>query len=271
MAVSIALWSMAVSADEPIEFAPPADLRITNVALGADLEDEHARTTLKLVYSGIPAEPETDEESEDEDEEEHPGEPIATVLCSLTPGKVEQAKIDLVLEANQAYVFDVVGKNTLYISGNYIEQTPSDLPPDEDEILDDEEEEAFRLEDVSSDVAVDGMDEDDKDAPELLPPSSPPKAKGKNHESNKRPREEDAEPASEQLSKKQKKKQNKQKAEGGAAAAQPTPEKQAPKKQEKQPEPKQQEQEKGGEGEQGESKKKKKKNKNKNKGDKSKL
>ena len=34
------------------------------------------------------------------------------------------------------------------------DQTPSDLPPDEDEILDEDEEDAFRLEDVSSDVEV---------------------------------------------------------------------------------------------------------------------
>ncbi|GJE95071.1 hypothetical protein PsYK624_112500 [Phanerochaete sordida] len=259
MALAIALWSMAVAADEPIEFAPPADLRITNVALGAELQDETGRTTLKLVYQGLPPQPESDEEDE-EDEEEHPGEPIATVLCSLTPGMIEQAKIDLVLEANQTYVFDTSGKNTLYISGNYIDQAPSDLPPDDDEILDEDEEGAFRLEDVSSDVEVeaDGIDEDEEDAPALLPPPSQPKVR---FASAKRPRED--EPAAEQqLSKKQRKQLKKLQAEAGAAAA-PAPAPEAAKKQEKKQE-KQQEKQPEGEG-------KKKKKSKKNKGDKAKL
>lgn len=45
-----------------------------------------------------------------------------------------------------------------------LDQNPSDLPPDEDELLpSDDEEEAFRLEDVSSDVEVeaDGMEDDE--------------------------------------------------------------------------------------------------------------
>jgi len=265
MVVAFALWSMAVEANEPVEFAPPADLHITNVALGADLEDESGRTTLKLIYSGLPATPESDEEDE-EDEEQAP-EPIATVLCSLTPGKVEQAKIDLILERSQTYVFDMVGKNTLYISGNYIEQNPSDLPPDEDEILDDEEEEVFRLEDVSSDVEVEADEMEEEEAPELLLPPSPPKAKVQKADSKKRPLEDDDEPAAEQqLSKKQRKKMNKQlKAEAGNAAPEPTQEKKTePKKQEQKPV----HQKKAGEGDQqGEGKKKRKKNK----GDKAKL
>lgn len=78
-----------VEAGKPVEFAPPADLRITNVALGAELDDEKSRTTLKLVYFGPAASDESDEEDEDEEQEETEGaEPIATVLCSLIPGKV---------------------------------------------------------------------------------------------------------------------------------------------------------------------------------------
>ena len=78
--------SKVVEAGEPIEFTPPADLRIANVALGADLADENGRTTLKLVYFGPAATEESD--VEEEEEEEQDAEPIATVLCSLTPGKV---------------------------------------------------------------------------------------------------------------------------------------------------------------------------------------
>ena len=43
-----------------------------------------------------------------------------------------------------------------------LDQNPSDLPPDEDELLpSDDEEETFRLEDVSSDVEVDEAELDD--------------------------------------------------------------------------------------------------------------
>lgn len=65
-------------------------MHITNVALSADLADESGRTTLKLVYFGPGAE-DSDDDDEDEDgdeEKEQNAEPIGTVLCSLTPGKV---------------------------------------------------------------------------------------------------------------------------------------------------------------------------------------
>lgn len=65
-------------------------MHITNVALSADLADESGRTTLKLVYFGPGAEDSGDDEEEDEEDEEKEqnAEPIGTVLCSLTPGKV---------------------------------------------------------------------------------------------------------------------------------------------------------------------------------------
>lgn len=78
---------------EPDEFTPPCDLRITNVALGDELEDETGRTTLKLTYRHPSSRDDSDDEGEekdekDEDEEDDEDEPITTVLCSLTPGKV---------------------------------------------------------------------------------------------------------------------------------------------------------------------------------------
>lgn len=64
---------------------PAADLRITNVALGAELADQSARTSLKFTYN----KPIRMDDSEDEDEEPPTDESTAsTVLCSLTPGKV---------------------------------------------------------------------------------------------------------------------------------------------------------------------------------------
>lgn len=70
------------------EFTPPADTRITNIALGEKLEDENSRTTVRLIY--VPAEAQgltPAEEAEIDDIEKIK----ATILCSLTPGKVRSA------------------------------------------------------------------------------------------------------------------------------------------------------------------------------------
>lgn len=81
--------SLELTPGEPVSVVPPSDLRITNVALGDELADESGRTSVKLTYRG-PKEDEEEEEdaSHDEEEEEDDAEPVTTVLCSLTPGKV---------------------------------------------------------------------------------------------------------------------------------------------------------------------------------------
>lgn len=89
--------SLVVSADEedPTEFSPPADVRITNVALGADLEDENGRTSLKLIFPTQGERDSDDEEEEEEDDDDDDDDlPLSTtVLCSLTPGKVRHAHL----------------------------------------------------------------------------------------------------------------------------------------------------------------------------------
>ena len=79
--------SLELKPGQTESFVPPGDLRITNVALGDELADEKARTSVKLTYQA-PGAPDEDEDEEDEDDEEEGGEPVTTVLCSLTPGKV---------------------------------------------------------------------------------------------------------------------------------------------------------------------------------------
>lgn len=75
---------------EPVEVSPPGDVRITNVALGDVLADQSARTTIKLMYKSPSGGQDSDDEDEDEDEEKEDTdiEIETTVLCSLTPGKV---------------------------------------------------------------------------------------------------------------------------------------------------------------------------------------
>lgn len=118
-------------------FIPQSDLRITNVALGAELQDENARSTIKIHYKSLAADDEDeDEEDEDEEKEDEDGpQLVETVLASLTPGKVccvfgdlnrcltlgsqfqiEQANVDVVLEEDVEVLFEVVGKKYVYTS-----------------------------------------------------------------------------------------------------------------------------------------------------------
>lgn len=86
--------SLELKPGQTEEFNPPGDLRITNVALGDELADENGRTSVKLTYMAPDtSEEEHDNEDEDDDEEEV-GEPVTTVLCSLTPGKVSHSRRD---------------------------------------------------------------------------------------------------------------------------------------------------------------------------------
>ncbi|EGO00031.1 hypothetical protein SERLA73DRAFT_180409 [Serpula lacrymans var. lacrymans S7.3] len=213
MAVAIAVWSVILESGKKQLVVPQSDLRITNAALGAELADGTGRTSIKLVYN-------TPIALDDDDDEEDAPPQSTTILCSLTAGKIEQSAVDIILERDEEYVFEVVGKNTIYLTGNYIDQMPPDEAPFGDE-SDSDDEGAFNLEDVSSDVEAEADDldlEDDADRFEELSEDDVPK-------SLKRPREPeamdtDAKPEEEKLSKAQKKKLNKKlKADDGKAVA----------------------------------------------------
>lgn len=65
---------------------PQGDLQIKNAALPDELQDDSARTSIKLTYQSLAS---SDQDEDEEDEEESPeGPAVTTVLCSLTPGKV---------------------------------------------------------------------------------------------------------------------------------------------------------------------------------------
>jgi FK506-binding nuclear protein len=108
-------------------FVPQCDLRITNAALGDQLADASARTSVKVTYNT----PVKVDEDDNEDDENGPEPLTTTVLCSLTPGKVcaffsypncpranrirgiwkiEQATIDLIVEEDEELTFEAVGK-----------------------------------------------------------------------------------------------------------------------------------------------------------------
>lgn len=90
------------------------------------------------------------------------GETTSFVLANLIPGKIESQLLDLIVGEGEELEFEITGKNTVYLSGNLIYQAP----PDHDEGSDDEG--AFNLEDVSSDVEMrpDEFMDDDEDEDE---------------------------------------------------------------------------------------------------------
>lgn len=202
MVVSIAVWSLELKpkaeGEEPILFTPPADVRITGMALGDKLEDAHGRTSVKLCYQGPgPEEDPEDEENKGEDEDdEDDGALMTTVLGSLTPGKVcfykfypseahdfavgwAECSWYLLGTGRGLYLWTCRQKvlvltsflrsklnwvsSTIYLSGNYIDQSPVDNPPFGDS---DSEDDAYALDEVSSDVEVNPEDydmDDDED------------------------------------------------------------------------------------------------------------
>ncbi|KAI8992949.1 hypothetical protein BD414DRAFT_535538 [Trametes punicea] len=244
MVVSVALWSYTAAPGEPSVISPAGDIRITNIALGDQLADESGRTTVKLIYRRPGAdEEESDEESDEEDEENNDKKDkedtdlVTTVLCSLTPGKIEQSTVDVVLSEDDEYLIEVVGKNTVYLTGNYIDQSPYDQDPYGEGHDDMSEEEDYDLDEVSSDVEVDpdelDIPSDDEDRFEEIKDDEEAAKPESKADSKKRPRESETDEQEGKLSKAQQKKQKKLKAANGEAIPAATPEKTEKKAEEK--------------------------------------
>jgi len=224
MPVAVALWSTVVKPGQAVSVIPPSDLVITNAALGTELADTTGRTSVKLTYTR-PV-----KVDDDSDEEEEEAAQVETVLCSLTPGKIEHCTLNLTFENDDEFLLEVVGKNEVYLTGNYVDQAPDQVPmlSDEDES---EEEDEYALDEVSSDVQMDPADmvglsdeddDEDEDAGRFEEVVSGEEAEVA--KSAKRPRESNATeqdaPTGDKLSKKAKKKL---KAENGAAVPAPAP------------------------------------------------
>jgi len=219
MSIAVALWSLPLPAGKKVKFHAVGDVRITNAALDADIADANARSVVKFTYEL----PQPMDEDDDDEEEEPKMEKTTTILCALTPGKIEQATLDLILTEEDDFVFENVGKNLIYLTGNYIEQ-PHDEPPEGYDSDDSDDDEGYPLQDVSSDVEIDPREldlvdsdsDDEKDDShrfEEVKDKDAPKSK-------KRPRDSEAAEAEgeeKKPSKKEKKTLKKQKADDGKA------------------------------------------------------
>ncbi|KAN0133939.1 hypothetical protein V8E53_008157 [Lactarius tabidus] len=238
MPVAVALWSTVVKPGKAVSIIPQSDLVITNAALGTKLADSTGRTSVKLTYTRpVKVDEEEDEDEDDEDEAAL----VETVLCSLTPGKIEHCILNLTFENDDEFLLEVVGKNEVYLTGNYVDQAPDQVPMFSDDESDQEDE--YALDEVSSDVQMDPADmvgipsdedeDEDEDAGRFEEIASEEEAEVQ--KSAKRPREsnttEQGAPTGDKLSKKAKKKL---KAENGAAVPVPTvPDAEASKKSKK--------------------------------------
>ncbi|KAK0461201.1 uncharacterized protein EV420DRAFT_1762506 [Desarmillaria tabescens] len=200
MAITLALWSIKLTPGKPEIIEAHSDRTVTNIAIGDDSEapSKSSRSTVKLTYPNLAY-----DEDDDDDSEEN----ITTVLCSLSVGKVEQVVTDIVLNEGSSYKFETTGENTIYVSGHIIDQRPFDS--DSDSSIGDEEE-AFDLRDVSSDVEIE-PEEYESDASRFEEVHDDATEK-----SLKRPRQStDMDIDSSKLSKAEKKKAKKQKGEDG--------------------------------------------------------
>ncbi|KAG6918710.1 hypothetical protein DXG01_012195 [Tephrocybe rancida] len=148
MSLAIGIWSLKLTPGKEEIFQPAADLQITNVALGDVLKDTSGRTSVKLTFA-----PSGTIDEDDEDEEVP--DPVTTVLCSLKPDTFEQTSTNLILQEDETYKFELVGKNPEQAVNN---------PPfgDDDESDFDSDEDAYDLREVSSDVEMhpDDLDSD---------------------------------------------------------------------------------------------------------------
>ncbi|KAG9118563.1 peptidylprolyl isomerase fpr4 [Ceratobasidium sp. 392] len=217
--VSVAIWSQDLEPNKRNVYTVENDIRISGASLPVQLKDKSERTVVEVVIK-IPE----DYDIDDIPTDEKTGEQVPMhkfVLCALTPGKIEQLPLDLVLPEGEEIEFVVTGKNPIHLYGNYIAQNgtggDSDSESDEDE---------YDLEDVPSDVEVglgelEDLEGDSGRFEEIE--TAPPK-------SGKRAREEDdaadvsmASGADVPvLSKKEKKRAKKLKNEAGKAAPAPT-------------------------------------------------
>ncbi|KAF8967871.1 hypothetical protein BDZ97DRAFT_1801681 [Flammula alnicola] len=208
MSLVLGIWHLVVEGGQEKIVNTPASVQITNVSYGEEIADANSRSVVKLSFESLtPPSEESDEEEEKDDEEE--GLTVdTTVLCALTPGKIEQATVNLVLDSDAMFKFEATGKNTVYLTGNYIKQDDDDEPSGSEDGYDSED--AYDLRDVSSDVEMHADELEDLESNHsrfevVIDEEEPTKGQ-------KRARDSDA---AEGATQSEKKKNKKLKAEGG--------------------------------------------------------
>ncbi|KAI0755707.1 hypothetical protein C8Q74DRAFT_1373535 [Fomes fomentarius] len=103
ISADIGIWGIVLEPGSKRSFTRfRSTLRITGAVLGSDLKDSNARTSVMLTFSA--------------------SDPTTIVLCNLVPQQVEQAPLNLTLQAAENCTFEVVGPNPVHLFGNYIDE-----------------------------------------------------------------------------------------------------------------------------------------------------
>ncbi|KAJ2892324.1 peptidylprolyl isomerase fpr3 [Coemansia aciculifera] len=105
-------WGLKIAPGKTYTQTVDAAFRVSNASLGVQVTDE-SRTSVLLTV---------DQKS--------------FVLCSLTPGKVEQQLLDISLTEGEEITFETHGKNEIHLTGNFV----ADDEDDEDGMYDTDEE-----------------------------------------------------------------------------------------------------------------------------------
>ncbi|KAJ2161183.1 peptidylprolyl isomerase fpr3 [Coemansia sp. RSA 552] len=113
-------WGLRIAPGKTYSQTVDASFRLSNAALGVSAEDS-GRTSVLLTV-------------DDKD----------FVLCSLTPGKIEQQMLDIVLTEGEEITFETNGNNEIHLAGNFV-----DDEPEESDIEDSDDEDEVDLEDFS--------------------------------------------------------------------------------------------------------------------------
>ncbi|KAJ1777327.1 peptidylprolyl isomerase fpr3, partial [Coemansia sp. RSA 1824] len=103
-------WGLKIVPGKTYSQTVDASFRLSNAALGATVVDE-LRTSVVLTV---------DDKS--------------FVLCSLTPGAIEQQTLDIGLTEGEEITFETQGNNEVHLTGNFIaDDMDSDYDSDEEE------------------------------------------------------------------------------------------------------------------------------------------
>ncbi|KAJ1953658.1 peptidylprolyl isomerase fpr3, partial [Linderina pennispora] len=108
-------WGLKIVPGKTYSQTVDASFRVSNAALGETIGDS-GRTSVLLTV---------DDKS--------------YVLCSLTPGKIEQQSLDISLTGGEEITFESTGKNEIHLTGNFIieeDDTNEGSESDDDDAID---------------------------------------------------------------------------------------------------------------------------------------
>ncbi|KAJ3186323.1 peptidylprolyl isomerase fpr4 [Gaertneriomyces sp. JEL0708] len=100
--VKTGVWGLLLEPGKTYSQTVDQSFGVTMAALGEKLPKDASRTSIKV---------NADDKS--------------FVLCSLTPGKIEQQQLDLVCPVDEDVTFENVGNCVVYLTGNYLEFFPA--------------------------------------------------------------------------------------------------------------------------------------------------